>query len=692
MFASTETETDPFARLNAAQREAVDHDGGPLLVLAGAGTGKTTTLAARVARLVRDGTDPERILLLTFPRGAAGARRSRAARMGAASGTDARTGRVVGGTFHAVANSLLRRYADRIGLACDFGLLDAIDAEDLMDLVRDDLGVAQGASRFPRKGTLAAIYTRVVNARTPLETVLEQHFGWCAEHREAIGRVFSAYTARKRDRNLLDYDDLLLHWKVLAEAPGIGDELGAAFDHVLVDEYQDTNALQAEIVQALRRHDDRVTVVGDDAQAIYAFRAASVDHILRFPEAFSGTTIVRLERSYRSTQPVLDTANALVTQMPQVIANPAFGKALHSDRMEGDRPRLHTCHDEEDQSVRICEAVLARREEGTALSAQAVLFRTGHHSAHLELELSRRNIPFVKYGGLKYLEAAHVKDLLALLRILDNGSDELAWFRILQRVEGIGPARARAVMADLAGGTPDQAVGRLARWGDPDDVGADLPPASRTALGALATALADASAIGEVSAQVQRLAEWYAPVLAQTFDDPAPRLADLSQLEALAAGAPDRTTVLDDLVLDPPASTGDLAGPPLLDEDHLVLSTIHSAKGLEWDAVHLIHASDGMIPSDMSTGRPEEVEEERRLLYVALTRARDSLDAYVPLRYHHQRFGGSDRHSYGQVSRFIQGPVRDTMQRVGPTARERAVPVLAGGATAQVDALLDGLW
>ncbi len=676
---------DPFAHLNPAQLEAVTHGDGPLLVLAGAGTGKTATLAARVARLVAEGTDPQRILLLTFTRRAAAEMRSRAARMVAATGVQASASRVVGGTFHAVANQLLRRYADRIGIATDFGLLDAADATDLMDMVRDDLGVATGSSRFPRADTLAGIYSRVVSSRVPLPGTLDAQFPWCAEHVEAIGRTFRAFTARKRDRNLLDYDDLLLYWKALAEADGVGDELADAFDHVLVDEYQDTNALQAEIVAALRRRNDNVTVVGDDAQAIYGFRAASVDNIRGFPAAFPGTTVVRLERSYRSTQPILEVANAVVADMPD-----AFAKQLWSDRLDGDRPRLHTCHDEDDQSARVVAAVLDRREQGTRLDAQAVLFRAAHHASRLELELSRHHIPYVKYGGLKFLEAAHVKDLVALLRLLDNPDDELSWFRILQRLEGIGPGRARQLMTAFGVGEGGVAVSQLSERAATAAV--RIPAASEQAVHALAAALVEAHDLPDVGAQVERLSSWYLPVLRDTFTDAQPRAADLVQLESLASGATSRTAFLDDLIIDPPASTGDLAGPPVLDEDHLVLSTIHSAKGLEWDTVHLLHAADGMIPSDMATGRPEEVEEERRLLYVALTRARHELDVYVPLRYYHQRFGGSDRHSFGQVSRFLQGPVRDTFQQVGPDGRQQAVPVLVGGATAVVDAMLDDLF
>ncbi len=685
-----------LAELNAPQRAAVLHGDGPLLILAGAGTGKTATLAARVARLLADGVAPPRILLLTFTRRAADELRRRAELMAARTGADPgqHSGKVVGGTFHAVANRLLRRHGDVLGLGCDFGVLDQSDAADLIDLVRDDLGAATGRRRFPRKGTLAAVYSRMVNAREKVGDVIAREHPWAVDHTDTIAEVLRGYVARKRARRLLDYDDLLLWWRALLDVPGIGDEVGQAFDHVLVDEYQDTNALQAEILSALRRSNRNLTVVGDDAQAIYAFRAATVENILGFPDRFPGATVIALEQSYRSTQGILDVANAVIAEAPE-----QWDKALWSQLPPGPRPRLHTCSDEAEQSDRVCDAVLAAREEGLELRDQAVLVRTGHHTAHLELELARRGIPFVKYGGLKFLEAAHVKDVLAVLRILDNPFDEVAWFRVLQLVEGIGPRGARKLMVALGldGTDPDvQAIepdlatplARLLTAPPP------VPLAARDELGGLVDALADCSSGPPVAVQLERIRGWYAPICARIHGDAALRLSDLQQLEVVAGAAPDRRRFLDDLVLDPPASTSDLAGPPLLDEDWLVLSTIHSAKGLEWERVHVLHCTDGHIPSDMATGNDAEIAEERRLLYVALTRAKRGLDVYAPLRYHHDRLGMGDRHSWGQLSRFLTGAARPLLEPVGPAyPLTRDVPVPAAGRAAAhaIDALLDDL-
>jgi DNA helicase-2/ATP-dependent DNA helicase PcrA len=657
-----------FAGLNQPQREAVQHGDGPLLVLAGAGSGKTRTLCSRVARLVADGVPPERILLLTFTRRAA----LQMLRRAGGSDPDSPCRRVWGGTFHAVGHRLLRLHSAALGLRPDFAVIDSGDAADLLDLLRDDLGIARDDRRMPRKDTALTVYSRTVNLRAPLREVVARHFPWCRDAVEPLAGLFRAYTARKRERGLLDYDDLLLYWHALAGAP----EVGAAFDHVLCDEYQDTNPLQAEILDRMRATNRNVTVAGDDAQAIYSFRGASVGNILRFPADFPGARIVRLEQNYRSTQPILDTANAVLAA-----AAGGYSKALWTDHPGGARPRLHTCTDEDEQARRVCAGVLEQREQGLRLLDQAVLFRSGHHSAALELELSRRNIPFVKYGGLKFLEAAHVRDLLALLRLLDDRTDELAWFRVLQLLDGVGPATARRLLRALAAG------------GSVDDL--PVPPGARKDLAALLALLAQTPADSEdVAADVERVRQVYAPLCARAYPDAAARLGDLDQLAGLAATCSSRSRFVAELVIDPPASTADLAGAPLLDEDYLILSTIHSAKGLEWEAVSVLSAVDGMIPSDMACGSAEEVEEERRLLYVALTRARRALDVYVPLRFYHQRFGARDAHSYAPVSRFLTGEVRALFDAVGPPRPE---PVPSGGrgptiAIEAVDEFLDALW
>ncbi|MGZ4149745.1 MAG: ATP-dependent helicase, partial [Actinomycetota bacterium] len=430
-----------FDDLNDSQRAAATHGDGPLLIVAGAGAGKTTTLAARVAHLVERGVRPERILLLTFSRRSARDMLSRAERL-----TGQTTGRVWGGTFHAVANRLLRIHAHALGLSPSFTVLDQGDAADVMNLLREELGLAVRERRFARKDTLAAIHSRVVNAGQRLNDVLERHYPWCAEDADDIREVFKAYTERKRAQHTVDYDDLLLFWKALVASPETGKHVADMFDHVLVDEYQDTNALQADILEGMRPTGTprNLTVVGDDAQAIYGFRAATVRNILGFPTRFPGAAVVKLERNYRSTAPILDVSNAAIALAPE-----RHEKTLWTERTDGERPVLRACLDEADQADVVCRTILEHRERGVPLKEQAVLFRAAHHSDLLEIELLRRNIPFVKYGGLKFLEAAHVKDALALLRVLENPWDEVAWFRVLQLPDGMGPATARRLMDEL---------------------------------------------------------------------------------------------------------------------------------------------------------------------------------------------------------------------------------------------------
>jgi DNA helicase-2/ATP-dependent DNA helicase PcrA len=662
----------------------VEHLGGPLLVVAGAGSGKTWTLACRVARLVDRGVPPERVLLLTFTRRAAREMLSRAEAL-----TGERSvGRVWGGTFHATANRLLRMHGGALGLSSAFTVLDRTDTADLMDLIRGELGLGEGERRFPRKETLADVYSRTVNARTRLADVLSREYPWCAEQAEGIRSIFELYTERKRAQNALDYDDLLLFWEALCRHPAAGPAIAEAFDHVLVDEYQDTNAVQADILASLRAKGDGLMVVGDDAQAIYAFRSATVRNILEFPERYPGTTIVRLERNYRSTRPILDATNAVIALSPQ-----RHAKTLWTERVGGPLPSLLTCIDERDQADAVCRAILGHRERGTALREQAVLFRAGHHSDLLEVELTRRNIPFVKYGGLKFLESAHVKDALAVLRIADNPRDEVSWFRVLQLLDRVGPAGARRVMAAIGLAAPGDPMTRFLEHS------IAVPAPARTELDTMRETFRDLATFGEAGApapQVERVRRFLEPLLRRRYDQPEPRLRDLEQLEQLATGHASRERFVTDLTLDPPVSTSDLAGPPHLDEDFVTLSTIHSAKGGEWDVVHVIHAADGMIPSDMAAGDPDELEEERRLFYVALTRARDELHVSFPLRYHRTNRGLEDRHWYAQLTRFLPEEVRERFS-LETTYRDEAggtetTPAVHDGRSSDVDALLAGLW
>jgi DNA helicase II / ATP-dependent DNA helicase PcrA len=654
--------------LNDEQRAAVEHEGGPLLVLAGAGTGKTTTLTARVGRLLERGVPAHRVLLLTFTRRAAAEMLGRAARD--------RRQKPWGGTFHSVAHRIVAANAAALGLPGDFAVIDPADAADLLDLVREEQGLARAGRRTPRKGLLLDLYSRSVNTGRPLSETLSETAPWAADLVEPVAGVIKAYVARKRSRALLDFDDLLLYWRAAVRDEVLGRRLAGLFDAVLVDEYQDVNQLQVDIVHGLCAGDTVLTAVGDDAQAVYGFRGASARHILDLPAQFPGTTVVRLVRNYRSSQPILDLANAAWTG-----AAVRYAKDLVAVRAGGVRPELVDCADEATQAEEVCARVLAARERGSRLRDQAVLFRAGRGSDLLELELTRRRIPYVKYGGLRYLEAAHVKDLLALYRLADNPRDETAWFRLLQLLDGVGPATARRVVDSL----DLDRDGVLDRWD-----GTALPECARADADRLVAALAER---GRDRADTLRQA--LVPVVQGAYPDAAARLADLERLSAAAAEHGDLRTFVVELALDPPRSTGADAVPPSVDEDWLVLSTVHSAKGLEWNAVHLLHVTEGSFPSDMGVSTPDGLDEERRLFHVALTRARDALHLYAPLRYHHHPRARDDRHSFAQRSRFLDEAALACCDRVRAAAGTGPVPALGGSATAPartVAAELDALW
>jgi len=657
--------------LNDEQREAVEHDGGPLLVLAGAGTGKTTTLTARVGRLLERGVPAHRVLLLTFTRRAA------AEMLGRATGNSAdRRQKPWGGTFHSVAHRIVAANAAALGLPGDFAVIDPADAADLLDLVREEQGLARAGRRTPRKGLLLDLYSRSVNTGRPLSETLAETAPWAADLVEPVAGVIKAYVARKRSRALLDFDDLLLYWRAAVRDDVLGRRLAGLFDAVLVDEYQDVNQLQVDIVRGLCAGDTELTAVGDDAQAVYGFRGASARHILDLPAQFPGTTMVRLVRNYRSTQPILDLANAAWAG-----AAVRYAKDLVAVRSGGVRPELVDCADEATQAEEVCARVLAARERGSRLRDQAVLFRAGRGSDLLELELTRRRIPYVKYGGLRYLEAAHVKDLLALYRLADNPRDETAWFRLLQLLDGVGPATARRVVDRL----DLDRDGVLDRWD-----AAGLPECARADAGRLVAALRDT---GPERPETMRRA--LVPVVQGAYPDAAARLADLERLAAAAAEHGDLRTFVVELALDPPRSTGADAVPPGVDEDWLVLSTVHSAKGLEWDAVHLLHVTEGSFPSDLGVSTSDGLDEERRLFHVALTRARNTLHLYAPLRYHHHPRARDDRHSYAQRSRFLDEAALGCCDRVRAVPETAPAAALGGSTTAPartVAAELDALW
>lgn len=645
---------DLQTELNERQSAAATFGDGPLRILAGPGTGKTTTLSARVGVLLERGVQPERILLLTFTRRSA---RDIVGRV-RASRTDERVQRVVGGTFHSVAHQTLRRHHTALGLPEGFGVLDQSDSADLLDLVRSDLGILSGTRRLPRKGTLAALYSRTVNTGVALGDVMLEVTPWCLEHHDDVATLFRAFVTRKQTLGLLDFDDLLLFWRAAVRHEALGERLGAAFDHVLIDEFQDVNLLQLEILQGLRRRDPRLTMVGDDAQAIYGFRGASPRYLLDAELYFDGLTTIMLEANYRSSAPILDVANALAADAPA-----GFCAVLHEEipTTGAVQPTLIHCDDERQQSELVADRVLELYEQGLLLQHQAVLFRASHHSSDLEIELARRRIPYVKYGGLRYLEAAHVKDLLAAFRLADNPRDEMAWFRLLQLMPGVGPAKARRAIDVLRG--VDETLPRSMeqireRWALAREVlPSETDQMSEKLVEALCSIASEPPAV-----HADRLRHAMAPLITAAYVDAIPRLEDLGALVLACSDAARLSDVAAAQALDPPASTGNLAGPPMIDEDWLVLSTVHSAKGLEFDAVHVIHAADGNFPSDMSLGSLEGLEEERRLFYVAVTRARRDLAIYVPLRYHHHRV--RDDHSWAQPSRFLSRAVRDTLSEV----------------------------
>lgn len=643
-------------KLNDQQRAAVVFGVGgtalppPLLVIAGAGSGKTAMLAHRVAHLLVKGADPRRILLMTFSRRAASELTRRVERITAAAmGTPVVAEALCwSGTFHAIGARLLREHAPAIGLHPDFSIHDREDSADLMNLCRHGLGLSKTDSRFPTKGTCLAIYSRAVNSGAPLTDVLRDHFPWCAAWADQLKQLFGAYVAAKQAQNVLDYDDLLLAWAQVMAAPDFAAHIGATWDHVLIDEYQDTNRLQARILTALKPDGRGLTVVGDDAQSIYAFRAADVRNIFDFPDAFSPKAeVIALERNYRSTQPILAAANAVIAE-----ASERYTKELWSERASADKPRLVTVATEALQARYIVDRILEDREGGMRLKDQAVLFRTSSHAAQIEAELTRRNVPYVKFGGLKFLDSAHVKDLLSVLRLARNPRDRVAGFRVLQLIPGIGPTAAGRILDAL-----DLAPDPRAAWGDvapPPRAGAGWPEF----VAAMTTATPWPAAIGLARA-------WYDPHLDRIHEDAEARRADLLQLEQIATGYPSAEAFLTELTLDPPDATSDQAGVPLKDEDYLILSTIHSAKGQEWRSVHILNAVDGCIPSDLGTGSTHELEEERRLLYVAMTRAKDHLTLGLPLRFYvTQQTRNGNRHIYAMRTRFIPSHILDQFEAV----------------------------
>jgi DNA helicase-2/ATP-dependent DNA helicase PcrA len=656
--------------LNPEQRRAVEHGVTPLLVIAGAGSGKTNTLAHRVAHLIVKHADPGRILLMTFSRRAASEmtrRVERIARKVLGDNSSVFSGALSwAGTFHGIGARLLREYAERIGLDPAFTIHDREDSADLMNLVRHELGFSKTERRFPAKGTCLAIYSRCVNAEMTLDEVLNRFFPWCASWTNELKQLFAAYVASKQAQNVLDYDDLLLYWAQMMSDPAVAEDVGGRFDHVLVDEYQDTNRLQSSILLALKPSGAGLTVVGDDAQSIYSFRAATVRNILDFPDQFSPPAeIITLDRNYRSTEPILAAANGAIG-----LAKERFTKNLWTERLSSQKLQLVTVRDEADQARYVVEQVLENREQGMVLKHQAVLFRASSHSGALEVELTRRNIPFVKFGGLKFLDTAHVKDILAILRFVENPRDRVAGFRLLNLLPGVGPASAQHVLDAIAQSADP--LGALCDLAAPPRAGADWVSFVKMVENVREAAW---------PADLELARVWYDPHLERIHEDAEVRRADLIQLEEIASGYPSRERFLTELTLDRPEATSDQAGVPLLDEDYLILSTIHSAKGQEWKSVFVLNVVDGCIPSDLATGKTEELEEERRLLYVSMTRAKDDLHLIIPQRFFvHGQSTQGDRHLYASRTRFIPETLLPLFERTSwPVSAEKVGRIASQG-------------
>ncbi len=629
--------------LNPAQYEAVITHKGPLLVLAGAGSGKTRTLVYRVARMVEEGIDPNAILLLTFTRRASEEMLQRA---GALLG--GRCDQVTGGTFHSFANTVLRRYAALLGFANSFTILDRSDSEDVINLIRARLGLDKKERRFPRKQTIVEIVSLAANRVCSIAEVLDDQFPHLFNELEELIRIDDYYRIYKQERSLLDYDDLLTKLRELLQSHSeVAERLSAAFRYIMVDEYQDTNRLQAEIIRSLARAHDNVMAVGDDAQSIYSFRGATVRNILEFPMLFPGTKIIKLEENYRSTQPILNLSNEIILQ-----AKESYTKNLFTRREQGVRPVLVEAESEHYQSRFVAQKILELREQEVPLTDMAVLFRSSFHSFDLELELSRRGIPFVKRGGFKFIETTHIKDTLAHLRIIANPQDAVSWHRVILLLEGVGAKSAEKIMAYVLEG-PNQAQ-RLAEYPTRGVIGGELKK--------LAELLQEATTPGlKPAEQVDRVVRYYLPILKRTHRDDLPkRQKDLEHFIVITERYRSLDRLLSDMALEPPNnSVGDVLATEREEEGLLTLSTIHSAKGLEWHSVFIIWAVDGRFPS-LYNKDEEELEEERRLMYVAATRAKENLFITYPINI----FDRATGMVLSKPSRFLDGISRRILEPV----------------------------
>ncbi|MCA1556911.1 MAG: UvrD-helicase domain-containing protein [Acidobacteria bacterium] len=632
--------------LNESQYRAVVMSDGPLLIVAGAGTGKTRTLVYRVAHLVESNVKPESILLLSFTRRAATSMLARAAGL-----ADHRCQRVSGGTFHSLAHSVLRKHADEANVARTFTVLDQSDTEDVIDLVRRQMKLTGRTGRLPRRRTLCSIFSMAVNKVLTIKEVLKNYYPQFADETDAVEKLFAGFEAFKRERHLLSYDDLLVRLcETLGENAELCERLSEQYRYIMVDEYQDTNRLQARIMRRLAATHDNVAVVGDECQSIYSFRGASFRNMLEFPELFPKAEVIKLEENFRSTQPILDVANAIIAD-----ASESYSKQLYSGMAEGEPPVLVSAQDENEQSQFVCERIEELRDEGVPLSEMAVLFRAGSHSFDLEIELAKHAIPFRKFGGIRFAESAHIKDVLSFLRVAVNPSDTLSWFRMLKLIDHIGDATVEQILDYL---NVDRREFKTQRAREILFNRLKQFPARasyRDQLTKLAHVLCTVNEHKEPPVQLSSILRLYRPILRARFDDHPRRTRDLEHLQQIAKRYKTAADFVADVAMDPSVAPSERA----LARGYVTLSTVHSAKGLEWKHVFLIWMADGWFPSSRSTDEFEDLEEERRLLYVAATRAKEQLYFVCP----ENAYNRSEPDALPSVSRFLEPIPHDVLAR-----------------------------
>ncbi len=621
------------SELNSAQLEAVLHKTGPALVIAGAGTGKTRTLIYRLSRMVEDGIPPESIVLLTFTRKSSAEMLRRAAIM-----LDGRCERVSGGTFHSFALLVLRKYATILGYDVNFTMLDSTDSEDTINLLRSQLKLDKTKKRFPRKDTLAKIFNLSVNRCQTVEDIVINDYPYFMDDIDNIALLCSQYNAYKIKFNMMDYDDLLLNLnRVMLSFPKIKSEMNAKYKFIMVDEYQDTNRLQHDIVIQLAGESQNVMAVGDDAQSIYSFRGAEYQNIITFPSYFTDCKVFKIEENYRSTQPILNMTNKIIES-----ASIKYEKELFSRRESDNLPKIIAAENERQQSLFVVQQILELREENYALEDIAILFRSGYHSFDLEIELNKANIPYLKFGGMKFVETAHIKDMVSFFKILVNAKDVISWHRLLLMLEGVGP-RTASKMVDIIS-DPD--------FNLKEKTDLNYAVKGKDGVNRLFEFVKNLKELKiGIAEKANMISDFYKPMMTAKYDDWQKRQKDIETFAAIAGRYTSISDFLNDMAIEPPTETVVDIEAESKEEEFLTISTIHSAKGLEWRVVFIIWALDGKFPSSKAADTLENLEEERRLFYVASTRAKDQLFVSYPINVYDRESGLV----LSKPSRFLDG-------------------------------------